>query len=442
MGGLFGSLAAGWRQIPRFWQNILVGLVIALSLPLLRHTDWVKSAQNFAMDTMIRLNASLPRMTAAARGQNPQLFTLLDIDEKSYQNWKEPYHIPRGKLARLIRFALEGGARLVVVDVNLNNPGVDKVADRVLLDYLAGLPPKMQARLILLRLAAPPDRPGHKPPYDRLRPPIVDTVPAPAINWAHPYFQKDRADDVVRRWNLYLEGCFRDRPIILPSVQLMSVMLTRSQSERQKLESAFADRLPQSCAELGKREGRRAQDLLRAYGYDLAAKGITERILYTMPYTVAGHPGGAPPAPDLEIIPAHLVTDTDTQPSDEAVRNRIVFIGASYQASHDWHKTPLGEMPGALVLVNATKSLLVLGQITPPGAHIVWPLILALIIFMSLVFSWFRKLTATFVISAIVVLVLMPISFFLFKYGIWFDFAAPLLGIQVHQTIAEFNRAG
>lgn len=440
MGGLFRALGATWRNIPRFWQNLLVGLIIALLLPLLRHTDWVKGAQNFAMDTMIRLNASLPRMSAAAKGKPPYRFTLLDIDEKSYRIWNEPCHIPRDKLQSLVKFALDGGAQLVVADVNLNNPGVDKAADAALLAYLGGLPQVQQNRLVLLRLAEPPDIPGKTPAFETLRATIVDTGATPGINWAHPYFQKDSSDGVVRRWDLYLEGCYNGKPTVLPSVQLMSVMVTGQTAARKKLEGKFKEQLPSTCADFARRTDTGTGRLLSAYGYDLAAKGITERILYTMPYAVHGQSAGGRPAPDLEIIPAHLITETSMPPADDAVRGRIVFIGASYRASHDLHETPLGAMPGAMVLANATKSLLVLGQINPPGPFIVWPAILALIVFMSLAFAHLRKLTATLVISAIVVLVLMPLSYFLFSYGIWFDFAAPLLGIQVHQIIAEFNR--
>ncbi len=445
MGGLFGILGRRWRRLPRFWQNMLVGLGIALSLPLLRHTEWVDSAQNLAMDTMIQLNAALPRMSAPARGRPSHAFTLLDIDEKSYRSWNEPYHIPRDKLQGLVRFALEGGARLVVVDVNLNNPGVDKTADAALLHYLESLTEAERGKLVLLRLTAPPDIPGRPPAYETLRATIVDALPpqkTKGINWAHPYFKKDQSDGVVRRWALYLKGCFAGRPTVLPSVQLMAAMVLGPAAERQALTRKFQRLLPASCADLADRVEKRskARRWLVAYGYDLAAKGLTERILYTMPYAVAGQDGHQAMSPDLAIIPAHLITESATPPATDAVRGRVVFIGASYAASHDLHMTPLGLMPGVMILANASKSLLVLGPITPPGPLVVWPLLLALIVFMSLAFSYFRKLTATVIINAVVILVLMPISYFLFRYGIWFDFAAPLLGMQVHQIVAEFNR--
>jgi CHAT domain/Family of unknown function (DUF6763) len=53
--------------------------------------------ENPAMDAMINANQALPRMVGKEQ------YTFVDIDEKTYQEWHEPYHNPRDKLLRLNR---------------------------------------------------------------------------------------------------------------------------------------------------------------------------------------------------------------------------------------------------------------------------------------------------------------------------------------------------
>jgi len=43
-----------------------------------------------------------------------------------------------------------------------------------------------------------------------------------------------------------------------------------------------------------------------------------------------------------------------------------MVIGASFAESRDRHLTPLGEMPGTLVLINAIQSLYQHGELTAP----------------------------------------------------------------------------
>ena len=40
-----------------------------------------------------------------------------------------------------------------------------------------------------------------------------------------------------------------------------------------------------------------------------------------------------------------------------------------------------------------------------------------------------------------IVLLLLPASFVLFRYGVWLDFAIPLLAVQLYQMVVEFREA-
>lgn len=63
-------------------------------------------------------------------------FTLFDIDERTYRQWGSPRLIPRDKLKSLIERAVQGGADVVVIDVDLS-----RLSNGCLLDTQAACPP-------------------------------------------------------------------------------------------------------------------------------------------------------------------------------------------------------------------------------------------------------------------------------------------------------------
>jgi hypothetical protein len=55
--------------------------------------------------------------------------------------------------------------------------------------------------------------------------------------------------------------------------------------------------------------------------------------------------------------------------SADPVRGRVVVIGASFEDSRDLHETPVGTLPGALVMLDAIKSLNQFGPLHGPAAR-------------------------------------------------------------------------
>jgi CHASE2 domain-containing sensor protein len=117
----------------------------------------------------------------------------------------------------------------------------------------------------------------------------------------------------------------------------------------------------------------------------------------------------------------------------------VVVIGASFAGSNDIHRTPIGEMPGALIIVNAIKSLVVFGQLREPPTWITWLQQLGVIILAAWAFSRFDSFVAVGITAAIIVALLMPISFYFFKYGLWVGFSIPLLAMVIHRGFAEYR---
>ena len=74
-----------------------------------------------------------------------------------------------------------------------------------------------------------------------------------------------------------------------------------------------------------------------------------------------------------------------------------------------------------------------------PGALEFWGLALLLIVVVGYVFARWNSATATLLGSLLVLLIAGLYSFLRFRDGVWLDFAAPLIGIQLHSWWAGFE---
>jgi CHASE2 domain-containing sensor protein len=97
-------------------QNLVIGLVIILLLSLVQEIEFVKVTRDQSIDWLIKINRGLP----VAEGKAFRPFVFYDIDEKTYELWGEPFHIPREKIARLIDVAAKSQPAVIVVDVELD----------------------------------------------------------------------------------------------------------------------------------------------------------------------------------------------------------------------------------------------------------------------------------------------------------------------------------
>ncbi len=123
------------------------------------------------------------------------------------------------------------------------------------------------------------------------------------------------------------------------------------------------------------------------------------------------------------------------------LRGRVVLIGQTFAETVDHHNTPLGDMPGVVVLLNAIDSMTRHRIVGQPSAWITVPLALAMVVVVGYAFARWRSLLGTVIATCALLAVLPWISFSLFKHGVWLDFALPLLGIQVHKMVTTLEEA-
>ena len=133
----------------------------------------------------------------------------------------------------------------------------------------------------------------------------------------------------------------------------------------------------------------------------------------------------------LRRISAHVLVDVASGVATasgavdrDPFAGRLVVIGASYADSGDFHETPLGTMPGALILANSLFQADTMVSRAPPPASALN--VSALVLFLAL--AWIAR---TFV--GVIAFVLMALATFLtlFLAARGFGFAAAVDVISV-----------
>lgn len=425
-----------WRALSRsqrlFLSNVGIAVLIAVVIAFFHQHHWLVRLENSAMDTMMEFNQGLPRMSDAGSA-DPMQFTFLDIDDASYRGWGEPYHVPRDKILKLIKFAAEANARLTVLDIDLSREGVDADDDRRLAAYLTQYGKGVAHPPLILVRTFYSGEPGDRQWVD-IRPSFLDEFEFPtSVHWAQPLFKATLWDGVIRHWHLIKFGCLNGRLVLVPATQLIAAALLSAGDVSSV--NRYADLNVVRMENCNNADSAASAITFRDAGgrseiFSPEAE-LGQRLIYTIPWKS--------PAPDLITVPAQLITESPHDLSGDLIRNRVVIIGASFADSRDIHRTPIGEMPGALIIANAIKSLTHYGQVRPPPALSHWVEKLFLILVAAWAFSRLTSLIAVFVAGAIIIGALVPISFYFFKYGLWVDFAIPLLAMVIHRAVAEYR---
>ena len=455
----FGSLCAGrLRGLSAFQRhlliNLVIGLLIAVALHLMHNTSVVRTTEDAAVDWVL----GIYRGTAPARVPRPIAY--IDIDEATYRNWGEPLFTPRDRLAALIRHALEGGAAAIVIDIDLSRAG--GAGDPALIDLLSRWLPKLGGDnaetgengpppLILVRTFRPP-LPGAPKSLPEERASFLDPLLAHArgIYWGAPLFELD-SDGKVRRWHLWKAACAGNgEPRVVPSVQLLTkALLSADAAQRAQLAEALAVLTPEDCATTADDRRRGEQDPAAKHGQvmlgedavSLLPDDATRRILYRIPWH--GPDGEGPALVDSDVLktrPANKVlAAADAASAGKWLRDRLVIIGSSYADSRDLYRTPLGEMPGSLLVANAVLSLGAHGTLRTPGLLETLLLEAVLITMMSWLFARFDSFWGSLFSGAAVIGLLLPLSLWLFDSGYWISFAVPLLAVQFHEVVAALE---
>ncbi len=414
-----------WQRLdisPHFCRhlvsNVYVGVFITLLTFLCHNCQLIRTLEDLGLDWTIQMYRN-----TALNENKPDVppFVFMDIDEQTYRQWGELLPTPRDKLRDLMQFAVAGQPKLVIIDVDLTYP-TDRYntqltpADVTLKDYLATYESQHCTNqpcphLILVSTSRPTlDAQGHFLPTRELRPSFLGVTESSHLHWASALFEPD-ADLMIRRWRLCDKVSHpKEEPIL--SIQLLTAKLSGTTELKCPEETAHA--------------------------------AIGQRIIYKLlPNTAMPKPEKYPDTqfgqPILTTWSAHrLLQHPDGDKS--FLKDRIVVIGGSYLDSGDWYATPVGAMPGAVIIINAILSLQQYGELHKPNILLILLTEIILIVIMSLAFACFTSFYGLLFSGLLIILVMMPISFGLFQAGVWLDFAIPLLAVQLHRMAAVLHQ--
>jgi CHASE2 domain-containing sensor protein len=486
---------ARWKGLRTRTQHWLINIAIGIGIVALLNwagqglrLSFIVNAQNSAFDRMIRASSVVAPDAHEGLPAPPKL-VLVDIDDHTWRDRRwgggEPARAPSDLLVTLIEGAFQRGAKQVVLDIAIEGSTgrqANLLEDRLFAGRLESMlmAPWFSSdrQLVLVRtLRQPlpvqrkmlasqttdtvPFADGH---FDELREsPAVDRVVALSqgrMILAAPLFSIS-PDRVLRDWQLLQVACQRVGPAgegvtrVVPSVQL--AVAARHFGLPAGAEPWNARQGALSCTPFPTEPGHVPAERSPAHlPSELLARAdsiIAEAWRSTQMAFAAQGVRMARQVPQADDLGNRVVFRWVTPPSVIAaidmlfgqvrhdLKDRVVLIGQTFPETADHHYTPLGDMPGAVVLLNAIDSMTRHRIVGEPSAWITVPLALAMIVVVGYAFARWSSLLGTVIATCALLAVLPWISFSLFKHGVWLDFALPLLGIQVHKMITTLEEA-
>ena len=438
-------------QTKSFFRNLVVNQVIGLSLLSLIFflTPIIPSSvelQDYTLDFVM----SLYRGNIPPRTEKFPAFVLLDIDDETHQSWGSPALTPRDKLTNLIDVAVKAKARLIVVDIALREPtnkeGPLHVNDQKLVTYLKNYVVQCQTEkdksrcppIILVRTLSKIAT-EFSPAI-----PHVNFLDEAGVIQAKPYLQRASVqfssskldpNQNDRYWRLWEPICAEDKPDILPSVVLLTTAIIKGCTD--KMQMALTSVQPQSCDKNKTSLPKSLNFCSLSISTDFL--DIEQRVMYRIPWLVGGKPPTLPYVaydnlgePILTIFSAKPYAESPSQANLEPLNDKIVVIGGSY-GGHDVYPTPIGDMPGALTIINSIHTLLQ-GITIKPVSFSIWFGIGFGFIFIFTIFSYGlsdKWKSLGWVALAIIIAGLSYYTVIFFDDGTWLNFAVPLVIIKL-----------
>lgn len=254
---------------------------------------------------------------------------IVDIDAQTWKQWGEPAATPRAELASILRNLLRpatgDGPLAIVLDIDLGTP---QQPDE-LLPFLERYPPDAPPIVFPKRLETAAD--GARSPVPGAYDAVFDG--RGNLVWADATLDSD-ADGVIRHWSLWREVCTGGGTAILPSVAARLSALVAGPDGAALLPRPAPPRQSGNCR--GSADGaHRPRILITSIAARRGIAGAGTTIV----------------TPRFVSVPARLVADSEANRDDAALfGGKVVFIGASHEASRDFHRTAYGNLPGVEIL--------------------------------------------------------------------------------------------
>lgn len=435
------SKACAWLKVHWRLRDILIGLILGFIIEgsvrwVFRETYLVRTAENWVADATM----SLAEQTES--GPVPTIpFVFVNVNSKTWREWGYCLVTPKDQLATLVTAVRAAKPSAIILDYDLAwlepYADVDGRKDcldsgkaqfaRMLETYPTDAPP-----LILVRSLEPsPDF-----AYPSQRPTLFDksTLGHANIQWGTARVSGD-GDGVARRWRLYEATCRDGIPDVLPSIELAAAAAVRPPSD--PLAQLMKPLVPANCDGPPRLGGNVIVDVGRpvVLNGDLDQSRILYSIRWERDATVLG-PWARYKNREMKLVTVlpsrDVIAAADKHDQVAILSGRIAVLGNSFEEDGDYQLTPLGMMPGSMVMINALHSILVRGSPTELLALAQLLIAFALAAVNAVLFSFLRLFLAVFAgFMAIAVLMVATLSWF--ESGSLIDLAVPSIGVLAHR---------
>ena len=335
------------------------------------------------------------------RESSPDIVLVL-VDEEAFRELGERQPLSRRYLADLGELLLQSGALVVAFDVQFHVPTAPEEDEA-----LVALGERGRGRLVFSSVAAPRD--GTAGPRYELAPLFSPRLVGVAGFANAPV----GTDGVIRRMAPVLPAAAGG---LLPSFAL-AVLAAHGGHAPAAFARALGTGAPLALP-VRDPQGR----IGRAELLSLARLGAANwRIDY------AGSPGAFTSFPSGPLV--GLQRSGVGIPADNPFRGKIVLVGATFQASRDFHPTPVGPMAGVEVHANMVHTLLGRRALLPPPVLVNLAVLIGACVVVSLLSVWLRPVWVALAGAGLVAL-FAALSYEAYtRGGYWLDFVAPLVGM-------------
>lgn len=392
------------KKKAQFCVNMWAGIVVLLLMHTAASTRWGEGVLNDAFDEFIQKDAKKAVKTIANTGD----IFLVDLDHNKPGKPDEEisYISPRDTIAKIIKMAALGKAKIIVLDILLEkkdyrSPERDEELQKVLEEL--SMDKECQTKIIFAQ------RVGKDGNLKRnLFDPLIDKNPN--FYRAIPTLYATKKDRVIRYWKTY-DGYGKTN--VIWSIPVLTLVLNEGRIEDlKKCEKQLAQKekgIEELVVNLDKRKNKTF--VLPFSNKDL----FRQRIRFSLipRDCIDGSPAG------------NLILPTMDSLNPRRFKDKIVLVGASDPEKGDIHPTPIGDMPGMYIHGNAIHTLLEGLQPAPAPWWIAIVFDIVIIITVPYFFlrlkSWLAKLIGTIILSTALALFSYYI---LFRYlGMFFSFA-------------------
>ena len=404
--------------------NVFIGIAIAVFMFGVEHTDWGEANINKAFDFGIKVEAS--KSTKAMESLKAQRnihisdrIVFAEIDHETYKKWGSPLLTPRVKLAEIVKIAHEGGAKIIALDVLLENKDCCHPQDDLILrKTLQDITDKKSTTKVIFPVSIDYDGKKRKNIFQDL----IDQNPNFYI--ASAQISASVTDRIIRYWVPFETIKNDNGGNIIWNISFLVAMLDKGKErEIRKFEKTIIS---------GKfhKDHRIELDHDRFITISPDRDEIYRnriRFFLIPKNTLSNYPGGNlfENAYNIDEI-KHV-----------SLKDKIVIIGNSSPDAGDIHHTPVGDMAGIFIIGNAVNTISLGIQPSPS------PLWLSIIIDIAFIFMaaflFLNKLKSfkAQIISYLAIFIFMIVSWYVFiKTGIVLNFVFAWIGINVHSTIS------